>query len=280
MRWLGVAAAALILCAVLLPSAPAPSHQACTLLGCLVTLPTLGSTAAPPKAPCLGDGESGKRVQLFYGQVAGQTDQSSTTIPKIQAAADTVNQAWRKAGNENVRWACNSSGETVIHVLLPSATFDAATATLRSLGYTSPDRIYSIVETGPSPNGLAGQAVIPPDDRATDNLANTGPWYDIVWQLSASTLMHEQGHNMGAVQNSAPHSTDAGHCYQYNDVMCYNDGGLYFQDGGQMIACTQGQTLAAEWDCGRDDYFNPAPPAGSYLATHWNLYNSEFVAPA
>ena len=122
--------------------------------------------------------------------------------------------------------------------------------TLRSLGYTSPDRIYSIVETGPSPNGLAGQAVIPPDDRATDNLANTGPWYDIVWQLSASTLMHEQGHNMGAVQNSAPHSTDAGHCYQLNDVMCYNDGGLYFQDGGQMIACNQGQTLADEWDGG------------------------------
>ena len=173
MRRLGVAAAALILCAFLLPSAPAPSHPACTLLGCLVTLPTLGSTAAPPKAPCLGDGESGKRVQLFYGQVAGQTDQSSTMIPKIQAAADTVNQAWRNAGNENVRWACNSSGETVINVLLPSATFDAATATLRSLGYTSPDRIYSIVETGPSPNGLAGQAVIPPDDRATDNLANT-----------------------------------------------------------------------------------------------------------
>ena len=42
----------------------------------------------------------GKRVQLFYGQVDGQTDQSSTMIPKIQAAADTVNQAWRKAGND------------------------------------------------------------------------------------------------------------------------------------------------------------------------------------
>ncbi|TMK49990.1 MAG: hypothetical protein E6G59_10475 [Actinobacteria bacterium] len=110
-----------------------------------------------------------------------------------------------------------------------------------------------MLETGPSPNDLVGQANLPRNDRPTNNIADTGPWYSIVWGVAASTLMHELGHNMGAVQNSAPHATGAGHCYQ-NDVMCTYDGGSYYQRGGRMTACNEGET-------------------------HWNLYNSAFLSP-
>ncbi len=266
--------------AIVLGVAPATVARApgCTLIGCLVAVPAMKSSP-PPKAPCLGDGKSGKRVQLFYGQVLGQADQSSSMIGRIRGAADGVNQAYRQAGSENVRWACTSAGQTVIHILVPTNTFGAAVAALRSLGYTSPDRIYTVLETGPSPNRLAGQAMISHDDRPTNNTADTGPWYSIVWGVAASTLMHEEGHNMGAVQNSAPHASGAGHCYQRNDVMCTYDGGPYYQRGGQMAFCPNGQTLAYEWDCGRDDYYNPDPSPGSYLATHWNLYHSAFLSP-
>ena len=37
--------------------------------------------------------------------------------------------------------------------------------------------------------------------------------------------------------------------------------------------------IAVTYDCGRDDYFNPAPAPGSYPATHWNTYDSAFLAP-
>jgi hypothetical protein len=106
-------------------------------------------------------------------------------------------------------------------------------------------------------------------------------------------MLHEMTHNLGGVQWSAPHSTQPpgfalsryGHCWQGADVMCY------VEDAGAAHAMTSdcprvGGAIPQAYDCGRDDYFNPAPPAGSYLAGHWNVYDSAFlgscaqVAPA
>ena len=99
-------------------------------------------------------------------------------------------------------------------------------------------------------------------------------------------FLHEITHTLGAVQWSAPHSTqppggDApqyGHCWQGADVMCYvEDAGASHQM--QMDCAPPAGAIPQTYDCGRDDYFNPAPPAGSYLATHWNVYDSVFMAP-
>jgi hypothetical protein len=98
-------------------------------------------------------------------------------------------------------------------------------------------------------------------------------------------MLHEITHNLGGVQWSAPHSTEPagfndpryGHCWQGYDVMCY------VEDSGAAHAlrndCPRiGGAIPQTYDCGRDDYFNPAPPAGSYLATHWNVYDNAFLA--
>lgn len=250
-----------------------PEIAGCTGLLCTGVL---ASPPAPP-APCLGDGRSGKRVQLFYGQQAGSADQSSSITSSIRAAADIVNQAYRQAANKNVRWVC-SGPESVIHIVVPDGTLAGAIQALRAAGYRSSDRIYVVIETGPQQ--FVGWATIDGDDRATNNANDTGPAYSIVYGANSRVLMHELGHNMGAVQLSAPHSSGAWHCYQEHDVLCYNDGGPYFQHGGAMIACDDGTSLAQEWDCGDEDYAATSPPPSSYLAKHWNELSSSFLAAA
>ena len=105
------------------------------------------------------------------------------------------------------------------------------------------------------------------------------------WGWWPEGFLHEMTHNLGAVQWGAPHSTEPrgqqspnyGHCWQGADVMCY------LEDAGAAHAMVQDcaalpGAIPQSYDCGRDDYFNPAPPAGSYLATHWNTYDSAFLA--
>lgn len=50
------------------------------------------------------------------------------------------------------------------------------------------------------------------------------------------TSMHEKAHNEGAAQYSAPNSTGTGwHCNEYDDILCYVDGGDKNQT---MVPCS------------------------------------------
>ncbi|HEY6886491.1 MAG TPA: hypothetical protein VI300_01890 [Solirubrobacter sp.] len=105
------------------------------------------------------------------------------------------------------------------------------------------------------------------------------------WGWWPEGFLHEMTHNLGAVQWGAPHSTQPagqqsphyGHCWQGADVMCYTENAGAAHPMVQDCAALPG-AIAQSYDCGHDDYFNPAPPAGSYLATHWNTYDSAFLA--
>jgi hypothetical protein len=79
-------------------------------------------------------------------------------------------------------------------------------------------------------------------------------------------------HTLGSVMPGAPHSSPAGHCDDGADRMCYLDGTVVTL----LSICPANQ--GAIFDCGDDDYFNPRPPAGSYLAGNWNTANSSFLA--
>jgi hypothetical protein len=146
-----------------------------------------------------------------------------------------------------------------------------------------------------------GETVLGPgaDRKGAENVHNRGGFASILFTRDGQPppgadprgwwpegFLHEMTHNLGGVQWSAPHSTQPaglqlfryGHCWQGADVMCY------VEDAGASHAmrydCPRiGGVIPQAYDCGRDDYFNPAPPAGSYLAGHWNVYDSAFLGP-
>jgi hypothetical protein len=128
-----------------------------------------------------------------------------------------------------------------------------------------------------------------------ENSNNLGGQFSYVWgattrpprqseALEPDAFLHEASHAIGAVSYAAPHSTGAGHCTYVADIMCYADGGPTGAVADLVGHCGQLPEggfggLTARFDCSGDDYFNPAPAPGSYLADHWNTYNSEFMAP-
>ena len=251
-----------------------------------------GTLSLVPAAPCVDGGSSGRRVSLFYARTASDPDAYSSSIATIRESAAQVNAAWRSVAGKDVRWLCNSSSlVSVGNLVVTSYTIDACKSALTAKGFNRTDRIY-VCFMRMSANGYGGQAQIVhnADQKVSPSPHDLGPRYASIYSISTSsspgTLMHEFGHTIGAVQCSAPHSscpsneTGHHHCYEESDTMCYSDGGSFFKLGGAIVnRCLNILTLAGRWDCGKDDYFNKSPAAGTYLATHWNTYNSLFLWP-
>ncbi len=133
-------------------------------------------------------------------------------------------------------------------------------------------RPYSTPTGTANPNNAGGAfaTLWVPDGQPTPGADPYGWWPE--------GMLHEITHNLGAVQEDATHATANGHCYDGYDVMCYDDGGLGSHSFTYPCAALQDDVWQQRYDCGGDDYFNVNPPAGSYLATHFNTYDNVFLA--
>jgi hypothetical protein len=243
--------------------------------------------AARPSAAsqCTDDGTSGYRTQVIYARASDSPsgDRYNTYLPSFRqwvAAADDIYNASaaETGGSRHIRFVTDSTcAVVVLNVVLSSAaddTFDKTISELQALGYNHTDRKYMVFMDA---NVLCGIGTLYNDDRPGTENYNNGGYVSYArvdapcW--GAHAVAHEHMHNLGGVQDSAPHSTGGGHCYDEFDVMCYAD----------IPTAPAMQRLCADiahedrFDCDHDDYYNTNPAPGSYLATHWNAANSRFL---
>jgi hypothetical protein len=270
---------------------------------------TLAELAASTQAPaavaagtassvqCIGDGQSGNRVQAVYAYPAGGTDKYRETAPYIRrwaAVVDTVfnDSAAQTGGVRHVRYVTRPDcTPDVAKVALSESGVESLAGTAADLaahGFDRADRRYLVWV---DEYRYCGLATVQPDDRPTgDNANNGGTRPGFVARIDRgcwggvepSIEAHELVHLLGGIQQSAPNADDDFHCTDEADVMCYDDDGVL--DGqvwadGKLVPLRSVCPADHErlLDCGNDDYFSTAPAAGSYLEDHWNVADSSFL---
>lgn len=236
------------------------------------------------KVVCDGDGTTGNRVQVLYVHAPGQ-DRFAEYLPSFKKwAADTDviydASAQETGGDRHIRFATEADcTPSVLDVELPASAlqeFGATNDALAAQGYNRRDRKYMIFADA---QVYCGIGTFDGDERpGQDNQSNFGPSYGRsdsgCW--NGATAAHELGHNLGAVNNSAPDSSKGGHCTVTNDLMCYSDYPYY----PQMHEVCADPVYAQRLDCRHDNYFNTNPKPGSYLSSHWNVADNRFLIGA
>ncbi|MDQ3896266.1 MAG: hypothetical protein M3326_03265, partial [Actinomycetota bacterium] len=254
--------------------------------------PPSGGTAAETGAvPCYGNGSDGFRVQLVYARSSSGPDRFATYAASFRSWAAKLDQvvqdsAAQTGGTRHVRFVTDAGCNPVVErVTLSSgamSSFSSMVPELHSLGYSRTDRKYLVWTDANVYCGISELYVDDSQDPSPGRNYNNGnPWIQGTvgrvdngcWGLSNMVEAHELLHLLGGVQKTAPHATTSFHCIDESDRLCYDDGSLTTP---LRQVCPASQE--ALYDCNHDDYFSTAPPAGSYLASHWNTASSAFLS--
>jgi hypothetical protein len=211
-------------------------------------------------------------IHVLYARPAGSENRFSQVVGAIREEIERENALLSRESiasggpSADYRVVCDSSGQIRVDTFVTSgSSFESIVSSARAAGYSDGSRNYTVFYDG---GGACGIGTYISDERLTaGNHSNQGGGYAVAYHGCWSEVpMHENGHNMGAVQYNAPNSTGSGgHCRDELDVMCYSDGGSL--DTGTWKRCSDYD----HFDCGHDTYFDSAPEPGEYLASHWNI---------
>jgi hypothetical protein len=245
-------------------------------------------------------------VKVVYAHASDQADRFDTWASALQGNVATIGRflAEQSSGGRAVTFDMGTScgaqylDVTAVHLSGPATAYqgdvhftDLRDAVLSALGPATAPRNVLIMadQLGTDSTYGLGQLLPSEDTPGSSNAHNRGGLAAAIYSVPGSTpgatgwqptmMLHEITHNLGAVQRSAPHSTPNGHCWDGRDVMCYSDGSTGSQPYTSAICGATAGDIPDVYDCGHDDYYDPAAPAGSYLDTHWNVYRSVFMAP-
>lgn len=264
-----------------------------------------GATAeASAGIQCYGNGTSGARVQLLYAfagtnRLATLRDDMEQRAAEINAIYDA--SAQQTGGHRYVRWLTDANCNLDIRAVQVAATDIAVSGfstgllpRLTALNFDSNSRKYLIwVDTG-TPTTIrsgtcSGVGTLFPDESTSpsQNWNNLFAGYTriddkclfpLFDRVGGKVEAHELMHTLGAVQGpsarttGSPHHTLFGHCTDDYDIMCYVDG-----PGTVVRTVCNEPSNEMRLDCNHDDYFSTNPRSGTYLATHWNTANSDWL---
>ena len=267
----------------------------------------IADAGEPGTVGCYGNGTDGYRVQLMYAREVTSPDRYLEYEARFREWAahvdDIFNASAAKTGGiRHVRYVTDSQCRpTIERITLPARAVNDFSDTLDELddrGFDRVDRKYLIwVDT--TKHAYCGIATTWDDFTASStpgiNANNGNPDYGPFaaridtpcWGQQNSTEAHELLHTFGGVLGwsspalAPPHATDAGHCTDEWDRLCYADGdpGVFTPDGtptSLRYVCPA--THEVLLDCGNDDYYSTNPPAGNWLSSHWNSANSAWLA--
>lgn len=229
---------------------------------------------APERPPVCA---SGNYQQVLLGRPAGAPDRLASVREPIRAQMRRTNARLNQESiasggpTADYKGLCVPGGQISVESFTAAgSSFSQVVAGARAAGYDNPNVDYTIFFDDPSSNACGVGSYYEDERLIADNAANSGGGYAVAYSdcWYGETVMHENGHNQGAVQSGAPYSTgDGGHCWDERDVMCYSPDGGDLHQGGSVTRCAD----RLHFDCGWNTYFDSAPEPGEYLATHWNL---------
>jgi len=272
------------------------------------TATTSDYTASPAFAPSL------PQFKVIYAYPSDRPNRFSQWKDSLQADLSLILQfvssqpGSAKAPRFDMGTSCGPEYLDIQTVALPSprssyvGNFGRVRADVMARVNPSPGgpRDYVVIGDTLTTGGLYGLGELYAGSTAAtrpdaSNIHNNGGNVSVMWAADAAApgtspwwpegLLHEMTHNMGGVQWTAPHTSQpAGgtnytysHCWDGRDVMCYQDGPAMGHAYSTTVCAGSSSVMPQPYDCDQDDYFNPAPKTGSYLDTHWNVYNSVFM---
>lgn len=248
-------------------------------------LMTHGPDPKPDHGGSIGPGDAERapvcaadyHQHVLYGRPQSAPDRLSGVKASIQSSMRRINAVLNEASvasgdrTADYKVKCDVADQIQVDSFTSTADdFATITSAARAAGYSLSNADYTIFYDA-QPGSSCGVGSFRSDERLTaSNANNTGGGYAVVFNQcwSNETPMHENGHNQGAVQYSAPYSTGSGaHCWDESDVMCYSPDGGDKHQSGIVDRCAN----AVHFDCEHDTYFDSAPEEGEYLASSWNV---------